>query len=61
VILVPLFALCRTVHGQKLAVMRAAHHLNYGTVQVADDWNGQDVHGAEVCRAVATAIFASQD
>ena len=34
-----------------------------GTVQGVDDWNGEDVHGnlsaleAEVCRAVAIAIF----
>jgi len=54
-------------HAQTLAGVRAAHHLNCGTVQGADDWNGADVHGnlsalgAEICRAVGVAILGTQD
>ncbi len=55
------------VPTQTLAAVRAAHHLNCGTVQGQDDWNGQDIHGnlsalgAEVCRAVAVAILGSPE
>jgi general L-amino acid transport system substrate-binding protein len=55
-----------TAHAQTLAAVRAAHHLNCGTIQAADDWNGQDIHGnlsalgAEICRAVAVAILGAQ-
>ncbi len=51
------------VHAQTLESIRAAHHMECGTVLGADDWNGEDVHGnlsaleAEVCRAVAVTIF----
>jgi general L-amino acid transport system substrate-binding protein len=51
------------VHAQSLDSIRAAHHMECGTVLGADDWNGEDIHGnlsaleAEVCRAVAVAIF----
>lgn len=54
-------------HAQTLAAVRAAHHLDCGTVQSTDDWNGQDVHGnlsalgAEICRAVAVAILGNTD
>lgn len=54
-------------HAQTLESIRAAHHMECGTVQSADDWNGEDVHGnlsaleAEVCRAVAVAIFGDAD
>jgi general L-amino acid transport system substrate-binding protein len=50
-------------YAQTLQSIRAAHHLECGTVAGTDDWNGEDVHGnlsaleAEVCRAVAAAIF----
>ncbi|MDB5403946.1 MAG: hypothetical protein JWQ55_5964 [Rhodopila sp.] len=60
-------SLCGVAHAQTLSAIRAAHHLNCGTVQGADDWNGQDVHGnlsalgAEICRAVAVAILGTQD
>jgi len=54
-------------HAQTLAAIRAAHHLNCGTVQGTDDWNGEDIHGnlsalgAEVCRAVSVAILGTED
>jgi general L-amino acid transport system substrate-binding protein len=56
-------ALSSVVHAQTLDSIRAAHHMECGTVLGADDWNGEDVHGnlsaleAEVCRAVAVAIL----
>jgi len=56
-------ALTGVAHAQSLDSIRAAHHMGCGTVLGADDWNGEDVHGnlsaleAEVCRAVAVAIF----
>jgi general L-amino acid transport system substrate-binding protein len=56
-------ALASAVHAQTLDSIRATHHLECGTVLGADDWNGEDIHGnlsaleAEVCRAVAVAIF----
>ncbi|HYB90711.1 MAG TPA: hypothetical protein VEC38_06685 [Candidatus Binataceae bacterium] len=58
-----LLAHASVVHAQTLESIRAAHHMECGTVQGADDWNGEDIHGnlsaleAEVCRAVAVAIF----
>ncbi|HXY24799.1 MAG TPA: hypothetical protein VEI73_09120 [Candidatus Acidoferrum sp.] len=58
-----LLAPASVVHAQTLESIRAAHHMECGTVESADDWNGEDVHGnlsaleAEVCRAVAVAIF----
>ena len=54
-------------HAQTLAAVRAAHHLNCGTIQGADDWNGEDVHGnisalgADVCRAVAVAMLGTEN
>ena len=59
--------LCGTAQAQTLAAVRAAHHLSCGTVQGADDWNGEDIHGdlsalgAEICRAVAVAILGATD
>jgi general L-amino acid transport system substrate-binding protein len=58
-----LLAHASVVHAQTLESLRAAHHMECGTVLGADDWNGEDVHGnlsaleAEICRAVAVAIF----
>ena len=58
-----LLAHASVAHAQTLESIRAAHHIECGTVLGADDWNGEDVHGnlsaleAEVCRAVAVAIF----
>jgi general L-amino acid transport system substrate-binding protein len=52
-----------SVQAQSLDSILAAHRMECGTVLGADDWNGEDVHGnlsaleAEVCRAVAIAIF----
>jgi general L-amino acid transport system substrate-binding protein len=49
--------------AQTLDAVRAAGHLACGTVQPVDDWNDKDLHGdlsglgAEICRAVATAIL----
>lgn len=57
------FAAC----AQTLAAVRASHHLDCGTVQGVDDWNGEDIHGdlsalgGEICRAVAIAILGSAD
>jgi general L-amino acid transport system substrate-binding protein len=54
-------------HAQTLAAIQGAHHLDCGTVQSADDWNGEDVHGdlsglgGEICRAVAVAILGDAD
>ena len=54
-------------HAQTLAAVRASHHLDCGTVQSADDWNGEDIHGdlsalgGEICRAVAIAILGDAD
>ena len=56
-------ALASGTHAQSLDSIRAAHRLDCGTVLGADDWNGEDIHGnlsaleAEVCRAIAIAIF----
>jgi general L-amino acid transport system substrate-binding protein len=50
-------------HAQTLAAIRSGHHLDCGTVQSADDWNSEEVHGdlsavgGEICRAVAIAIL----
>ena len=58
-----LLAYASVVHAQTLESIRAAHHMECGTVLGVDDWNGEDIHGnlsaleAEVCRAVAVAIF----
>ena len=58
-----LFVHASAVYAQTLESIRAAHHMECGAVASADDWNGEDVHGnlsaleAEVCRAVAVAIF----
>jgi general L-amino acid transport system substrate-binding protein len=53
--------------AQTLAAVRVAHHLTCGTVQGADDWNGEDIHGnlsalgAEICRAVAVAVLGGEE
>lgn len=52
---------------QTLTAIRTSHHMNCGTVQAVDDWNGLDLHGnlsalgAEICRAVAVATLGSDD
>jgi len=67
IVLACLLLSCGVAHSETLAAIRASHHLNCGTVQGADDWNGQDVHGnlsalgGELCRAVAVAILGSDD
>ena len=53
--------------GQTPAAIRSAQHLNCGTVQTADDWNGEDIHGnlsalgTAICQAVAVAILGTPD
>ena len=62
-----LLSLAGAAQAQTLVAVRAAHHLDCGTVQSADDWNGEDVHGnlselgADICRAVAVAILGDAD
>jgi general L-amino acid transport system substrate-binding protein len=62
-----LMALTSTAHGQTLAAIKASHHLDCGTIQGVDDWNGEDVHGdlsrlgGEICRAVAVAILGDAE
>jgi general L-amino acid transport system substrate-binding protein len=66
-LLAAFLSLCGMAHAQTLAAVRAAHQLTCGTVQGADDWNGEDIHGnlsalgAEICRAVAVAILGTED
>ncbi len=71
-LLLSLFAACVLAHAsaghaQTLDTIRAAHHMECGTVLGADDWNGEDIHGnlsaleAEICRAVAVAIFGDAE
>src|SRR5581483_1408610 len=54
-------------HAQTLDSIRAAHHLECGTVVSSDDWNGEEIHGnlsaleADVCRAVAVAILGDKN
>lgn len=61
-----LLLLAGVAHPQSLESIRASHRLRCGTVTGTDDWNGEDVHGnlsaleAEVCRAVAIAIFGDE-
>jgi len=58
-----LLSLGCAAHPKTLAAIKASHHLDCGTVQGVDDWNGEDVHGdlsglgGEICRAVAVAIL----
>ena len=60
-------ALAGAAHAQTLDSIRAAKHMECGTVIGADDWNGEDMHGnlsaleAEICRAVAIAIFGDAE
>jgi general L-amino acid transport system substrate-binding protein len=62
-----LVALASSADAQILASIKASHHLDCGTVQSADDWNGEDVHGdlsalgGEICRAVAVAILGGSE
>jgi general L-amino acid transport system substrate-binding protein len=54
-------------HAETLTSVRSTHRLDCATVQGLDDWNGVDVHGnlsalgGEICRAVAVAIFGTED
>ena len=62
-----LLSLPCAARAQTLAAVRASHHLDCGTVEGADDWNGEDIHGdlsdlgGEICRAVAVAILGNAD
>ena len=70
--LVQLFALgflplVAAADAQTLGSIKASRHLDCGTVQSVDDWNGQDIHGdlsalgGEICRAVAVAILGDSE
>ena len=67
VLVTGLLPLCRPAHAQILSAIRSADHLDCATLQGVDDWNGMDIHGdlsglgAEICRAVATAILGTPD
>ena len=60
-------ALSVRAEAQTVEAIRSSHRLACGTVQAADDWDAQDVHGdlsglgGEICRAVAVAILGSAD
>jgi len=62
-----LLALALPANAQIVASIKASHHLDCGTVQSVDDWNGEDVHGdlsalgGEICRAVAVAILGDAE
>jgi general L-amino acid transport system substrate-binding protein len=61
--LLSLLSLASVANAQTLASIKSTRHLDCGTVQSVDDWNGEDVHGdlsalgGEICRAVAVAIL----
>jgi general L-amino acid transport system substrate-binding protein len=62
-----LLSLASAANAQTLASIKASHHLDCGTVQSVDDWNGEDVHGdlsalgGEICRAVAVAVLGDAE
>ena len=62
-----LLAFALPANAQIVASIKASHHLDCGTVQSVDDWNGEDVHGdlsalgREICRAVAVAILGGAE
>ena len=62
-----LISLASAANAQTLASVTASRHLDCGTVQSVDDWNGADVHGdlsalgGEICRAVAVAILGDSE
>jgi len=62
-----LISLASSADAQVLATIKASHHLDCGTVQSVDDWNGEDIHGdlsalgGEICRAVAIAVLGDAE
>src|SRR3974390_3744553 len=62
-----LMAFRRAGDAQTLNSIRSTNRMECGTVVGEDDWNGEDSHGnlsaleAEICRAVAVAIFGDVD
>ena len=58
-----LLSLASVANAQTLSSIKSTRHLDCGTVQGVDDWNGEDIHGdlsalgGEICRAVAVAIL----
>src|SRR6201988_4887349 len=62
-----LVALASVAQAQTLESIRAANHMECGTILATDDWNGEDIHGnlsaleGEICRAVAVAIFGDAE
>ncbi len=63
ILVLGLLSLASVANAQTLSSIRSDHHLDCGTVQSVDDWNGEDIHGdlsalgGEICRAVAVAIL----
>ena len=63
ILVLGLLSLASVANAQTLSSIRSNHHLDCGTVQSVDDWNGEDIHGdlsalgGEICRAVAVAIL----
>jgi len=51
--------------AQTLAAIRAAHHLDCGTVEAVEDWSTETIHGdlstmeTDICKAVAVAILGT--
>jgi len=54
-------------NAQALDSIKASRHLDCGTVQSVDDWNGEDVHGdlsvlgGAICQAVAVAALGNAE
>ena len=62
-LVVAVAALFDPAHAREVDDIRRSGHLDCGTVQNADDWDGASIHGdlsafeGEICRAVAVAIL----
>jgi general L-amino acid transport system substrate-binding protein len=62
-----LLSLASVANAQTLSSIKTSKHLDCGTVQSIDDWNGEDVHGdlsalgGEICRAVAVAVLGDAE
>ncbi len=62
-----LLSLGSAADAQTLASIKASRHLDCGTVQSVEDWNGEDIHGdlsalgGEICRAVTVAILGGSE
>jgi general L-amino acid transport system substrate-binding protein len=62
-----LLSLASVASAQTLSSIKSTRHLDCGTIQSADDWNGEDIHGdlsalgGEICRAVAVAVLGDSN